>query len=102
MSCFVDFNNKCKVGDMVKMRCGGDFYLDFNEADKRKHFLLVAGGVGINPICSIIRDLAENITKSQSNEHQVILLYSGKTEKDLLFKVRSNTCDKNSEIYSIN
>ena len=80
------------------MRCGGDFYYDFNPVDKRKHFLLVAGGVGINPICSIIRDLAENIAQSQSNEHQVVLLYSGKTKKDLLFKVRRNKSKKSCTV----
>ncbi|RDD42780.1 Oxidoreductase NAD-binding domain-containing protein 1 [Trichoplax sp. H2] len=79
-------HTKCKVGDVVKLRCGGNFYFDFHKTDKKKHLLLIAGGVGINPICSIVRDLAEHIIRSRSDEYRALLLYSGKSRKNLLFK----------------
>lgn len=60
--------------------------------------LLVGGGVGINPLASMFRHISHNIQeqelkwKYQEQQDQphlprVALLYSARTEEDLLFKV---------------
>ncbi|TKS88577.1 Oxidoreductase NAD-binding domain-containing protein 1 [Collichthys lucidus] len=44
----------CTVGSEVAMRVGGDFFFDPSPSDPSVDLLLVAGGVGINPLYSIL------------------------------------------------
>ena len=49
--------------------------------EKNKDLLLVAGGVGITPFISIIKDKTQRKTKTK-----ITLLYASKTEKDIIYK----------------
>lgn len=49
------------------------------QSAQRKEFLLIAGGVGITPIRSLLQELAEE----GSN---VVLLYGNKTDRDIIFE----------------
>lgn len=76
---------------------GGDFYYDINEdVDKDHDVLLLAGGVGINPLISILRHIARQcILQNEATGRQrsikmpkVLLLYSAPKYDDLIFVVR--------------
>ena len=77
---------ECKVGDVVSIRSGGTFYWD-KSFDKKK-VMLVAGGIGINPLFSI---LSEVINMLEENDHsplelpKISLLYSIKAAQSALF-----------------
>ena len=59
--------------------------------DVGKDILLIAGGVGINPLYSIINHLADLCTKGDNpdmfHDTRVVLLYSARTEDELIFMV---------------
>ena len=66
----------CKAGEKVQVRVGGDVFL---EPDSRiKVVLLIAGGIGINPLLSMIRAGVDTETKYH-------LLYSAATVEELIF-----------------
>lgn len=60
-------------GDEVVVRAGGDFTLDFGllKASGKKKLLMVAGGVGINPLYSILKQAEE-----ENVDTPIKLLYS--------------------------
>ena len=68
----------CKVGERVEVRVGGDVYME-EDGGATKVVLLVAGGIGINPLLSIIKASAGSGTKYH-------LLYSASSEKELIFR----------------
>ncbi|CAG7699674.1 unnamed protein product [Allacma fusca] len=74
------FHTECTVGSELNIRCGGDFVLPENP---NGDLVFLAGGVGINPIASMIFHLMEI-----NYEHSITLLYTAKTEQELLFKAR--------------
>nr|XP_061809006.1 oxidoreductase NAD-binding domain-containing protein 1-like [Nerophis lumbriciformis] len=82
----------CKLGSQVAMRVGGDFYFDPSPSDPAVDLLLVAGGVGINPLYSILSHSADLLQLSRAsggrdfNIGSVHLCYSAKTTQELLFK----------------
>lgn len=82
-------HSKCKVGDQVQIRVGGNFYYDPPMQSKIPNLLFIAGGVGINPLLSIMLELKHNfqITKISPPE-RISLLYSARSKEELLFKVR--------------
>ena len=45
------------MGDVVKIQVGGDFF--FEEQDVGRPLLLVAGGIGITPLISILSHAAQ-------------------------------------------
>ena len=55
---------ECKVGDVVSIRSGGTFYWD-KSFDKKK-VMLVAGGIGINPLFSILSEVKNML---EENDH---------------------------------
>lgn len=59
--------------------------------DAGHDLLLVAGGVGINPLYSIINNMADLCVKGGNPEKfrdtRVLLLYSARSEEELIFKV---------------
>lgn len=88
-------------GKVVQVRVGGSFYLarmdiDLESAGSRSpsrysHVLLVAGGVGINPLFSMLLELASHAQGAGNNGKQreavpdVTLLYSVRDAADALF-----------------
>jgi len=98
-----------EVNDLVNLRVGGSFTYDTgeksdasvkainydeaasNETTTKQRLLFVAGGVGINPLFSMIQqwhlDQRENDRGPQS---RAVLLYSARQEEDLLFASELN------------
>ena len=69
------------------MRAGGDFYFDPLLADKDVSLLLVAGGVGVNPLYSILQEVVAR-GGDGGRPVPVSLLFSAGTQDELLFRVR--------------
>ncbi|XP_059160036.1 oxidoreductase NAD-binding domain-containing protein 1-like isoform X2 [Physella acuta] len=84
-------HKKCKVGDKVQLRAGGDFYYDPPDAASGQDLLLLAGGVGINPLFSMLQHFL-HINPGQSSpsgdnpSRKAALLYSAQTPEELIFK----------------
>ncbi|XP_053302723.1 oxidoreductase NAD-binding domain-containing protein 1 isoform X1 [Pleuronectes platessa] len=82
----------CEVGSQVAMRVGGDFFFDPAPSDPPVDLLLVAGGVGINPLYSILLHAADLQHLNQSsgsvdyNIGSAHLCYSAKNTHELLFQ----------------
>uniref|UniRef100_A0A8C5E318 Oxidoreductase NAD-binding domain-containing protein 1 n=2 Tax=Gouania willdenowi TaxID=441366 RepID=A0A8C5E318_GOUWI len=82
----------CAVGSSVAMRVGGDFFFDPSPSDPSVDLLLVAGGVGINPLYSILLHTADLLhlnhasSKGDYNIGSAHLCYSAKNTQELLFK----------------
>ncbi|GFY68253.1 oxidoreductase NAD-binding domain-containing protein 1 [Trichonephila inaurata madagascariensis] len=95
-------HNSCTPGEEVQIRVGGDFYYDplSNKFEAEANLLLVGGGVGINPLVSILceyRDLllaTHYQTESAIQPGRVHLLYSARTENELVFKDTFNVMEK--------
>ena len=66
----------CKTGEKVQVRVGGDVFLETDSGIKV--VLLIAGGIGINPLLSMIRAGVDTETKYH-------LLYSAATVEELIF-----------------
>ena len=79
-------SSDCKVGDVLKIRVGGDFYYDPTSSSV-SNLLLIAGGIGINPIFSIFQHQFNMISSSLSFVPHTHLLYSARNLKELIFKV---------------
>lgn len=78
---------QCKTGDDVQIRVGGDFLYPSDGFSEPHSLLLVAGGVGINPLFSIwlhTKHLAD--MKSSGTPQAVSLLYSAKIAEELIFQ----------------
>ncbi|NXA40108.1 OXND1 protein, partial [Eudromia elegans] len=81
----------CAPGSEVALRVGGDFFFDPQPGDPPVKVVLVAGGVGINPLFSILLHVADlhESQESKGGGYQVgtvRLYYSAKNTKELLFK----------------
>jgi len=80
-------HTKCQEGAEVGVRFGGDFFYPSPDIKEDHSVLLVAGGVGINPLLSIwlhARDLWKGGDESKPNG--VHLSYSASTTEELIFK----------------
>ncbi|KAF3833725.1 hypothetical protein F7725_024929 [Dissostichus mawsoni] len=81
----------CTVGSQVAMRVGGDFFFD-PAPDPSVDLLLVAGGVGINPLYSILLHTSDLLRRNQAsggrdfNIGSAHLCYSANNTQELLFK----------------
>lgn len=82
-----------RVGTPLRVRVGGGFHTPFLAAmashahDAPLHLLLLAGGVGINPLYSMtLAALGQYNQSSAATPVLVSLLYSARTEEALLFK----------------
>lgn len=84
-------HNKCTLGSEVALRVGGEFFFDPQPTDAPRNLVLIAGGVGINPLLSILRHSAD-LHRDQANKRSsyetgtVKLFYSAKNTSELLFK----------------
>nr|XP_046272788.1 oxidoreductase NAD-binding domain-containing protein 1 [Scatophagus argus]XP_046272789.1 oxidoreductase NAD-binding domain-containing protein 1 [Scatophagus argus] len=82
----------CTVGSQVAMRVGGDFFFDPSPSDPSVDLLLVAGGVGINPLYSILLHTTDLLHLNHASDGRdynigsVHLCYSAKNTQELLFK----------------
>ncbi|KAJ7991529.1 hypothetical protein DPEC_G00284820 [Dallia pectoralis] len=80
-------HTQCIVDSLVEMRVGGDFFYDPLPSDPLVDLLLVAGGVGINPLYSILTHAADLLRQnSPNNIGSTHLCYSAKNTQELLFK----------------
>ena len=83
-------HTKCQVGTKIRIRVGGDFVYDPTPSLLSDLFL-VAGGIGINPIFSIMKHQKDLINQSKpSRTPNNILLYSTRNCNELIFKVRNS------------
>jgi len=80
------------VGDRVRIRVGGNFVYHREEASTSekqvKRILLIAGGVGINPLFGMMRQIHSDVllsAKAENVSYRVALLYSASCEEELLF-----------------
>lgn len=86
-------SSQCTLGSRVAMRVGGDFFFNPSPSDPSVDLLLVAGGVGINPLYSILlhmTDLLHLNHASGGRDYSIgstHLCYSAKNTQELLFKV---------------
>ena len=67
-----------QVGDRVEVALGGDF---FYEPDEAESVVLIAGGIGLTPLMSIVRSVHELATGTR-----LTLVYSASTPDELLFR----------------
>ncbi|KAF7480146.1 oxidoreductase NAD-binding domain-containing protein 1 [Marmota monax] len=84
-------HDKCTLDSEVAVRVGGEFFFDPQPTDAPRNLVLIAGGVGINPLLSILRYSAdlhrERANKGSGYEIGTIkLFYSAKNTGELLFK----------------
>lgn len=80
----------CQVGSKLSIRVGGDFYYEVPpKSQDVPEMLLIAGGVGINPLLSILRHITPTAATSPS-KNIITLLYSAKNSEEILFKVYVN------------
>lgn len=71
-------HREAKPGDRLFIDGGhGDTYYEAGMADR---LFLVAGGIGVTPIMSILRYVADTARKAEAT-----LLYSARTRKDLIY-----------------
>ncbi|MBN3314356.1 OXND1 protein, partial [Atractosteus spatula] len=84
-------HTECTLDSEIAVRVGGDFYFDPRPSDPAVNLLLVAGGVGINPLFSILLHVAD-LYRERAREGSgyepcsVKLFYSAKNTEELLFK----------------
>ena len=79
----------------MKLQVGGDFYYYAEKSEQKPDLLLIAGGVGINPLISTMRH-AEDLNEGSGghSEHfgKLMLLYSARTKEELIFHVSIIPC----------
>ncbi|KAM6176283.1 oxidoreductase NAD-binding domain-containing protein 1 [Erethizon dorsatum] len=84
-------HNECTLGSEVAVRVGGEFFFDPQPTDAPRNLVLIAGGVGINPLLSILRYSAD-LHREWANKRSgyeigtIKLFYSVKNTSELLFK----------------
>ena len=76
----------------MAIRAGGDFYYTIDNTDKHSgDLLLLAGGVGINPLYSILQHFQHLHSSHESPNHGCIpkatFMYSARNTDELIFKV---------------
>ncbi|NWV00497.1 OXND1 protein, partial [Upupa epops] len=81
----------CALDSEVALRVGGDFFFDPQPGDSPVNLVLIAGGVGINPLFSILLHIADlhGYQEGKGNGYKmgtVDLYHSAKKTSELLFK----------------
>jgi ring-1,2-phenylacetyl-CoA epoxidase subunit PaaE len=86
------FYKEAKIGDSIEsLYPVGDFKVNSIEKNN-KNYVMIAGGSGITPLYSMIRDILSKNTQSN-----IKLLYANKTENSIIFK---NEIDALTKQYS--
>ncbi|EHB10488.1 Oxidoreductase NAD-binding domain-containing protein 1 [Heterocephalus glaber] len=84
-------HNECALDAEVAVRVGGEFFFDPQPTDPPRNLVLIAGGVGINPLLSILKYSAD-LHREWANKRSgceigtIKLFYSAKNTSELLFK----------------
>ncbi|XP_071951337.1 oxidoreductase NAD-binding domain-containing protein 1-like isoform X2 [Antedon mediterranea] len=82
-------HKECQIGNKVSLRVGGtQIIYDPQPSDPHYNVLLIAGGIGINPLLSMIRH-ANSLKRAQTHWFSPVrfqLLYSASTRKELIFQ----------------
>ena len=83
------------------MKVGGECYFDPNPEGSSPDLLLIAGGVGINPLYSIAQHVAD-ISSDANHQYdgKTVLLFSAKNQDELLYKVHYNYLRKHNLIFN--
>ena len=79
---------QCQVGSELQVRSGGDFFYD-PPREEPSDLLLVAGGIGINPLISMLRHHTQLAASDPEHQKTVRLLYTSSSKEELLFKASS-------------
>ena len=74
-----------KPGKRVKLAAGGSFYFDAEEHGTLKHLVLIAGGIGINPIFSMLKEAYFYRQKLPCLD-RVSLFYSASKPSELAYR----------------
>ena len=85
-------SSQCHVGSRVTLKAGGDFFFDPGPQEQARPLLLVAGGVGINPLVSVLRHCRHLRAESRRTRAgyapgRLELLYSARSAQELIFRV---------------
>ncbi|KAH0510268.1 Oxidoreductase NAD-binding domain-containing protein 1 [Microtus ochrogaster] len=97
-------HKKCTLDSEVALRVGGEFFFDPQPTDAPRNLVLIAGGVGINPLLSILRHSAD-LHRDQADRGRgydigaIKLFYSAKNTSELLFKILKGMVTPSSFIY---
>jgi ferredoxin-NADP reductase/DMSO/TMAO reductase YedYZ heme-binding membrane subunit len=76
------FHERLHVGDRITIsKPGGAFTFDGNGSGKERGIVLLAGGVGITPLMSMMRYLTQSRWPGE-----IYLVYSNKSEVDIVFR----------------
>ena len=96
--------SECQVGDFVTIRSGGDFFWTEEcsmpvpessiDAKKEDRILLVAGGIGINPLFSILLEVSHCLQSATPSKPgpKCAILYTAKDLDSLVFLDSINAC----------
>ncbi|XP_042331844.1 oxidoreductase NAD-binding domain-containing protein 1 isoform X2 [Sceloporus undulatus] len=93
-SCSLDSHSgiyMCTLDSEVALRVGGNFFFDPQPADSPSNLVLIAGGVGINPLFSILLHAAD-LHRARANKGTgykmgtTNLFYCAKNTHELLFR----------------
>lgn len=84
-------HTQCAVDSEVALRVGGNFFFDPQPTDPPTNLVLVAGGVGINPLFSILLHTADlhRMRETKGTGYTMgtaKLFYSAKNTDELLFR----------------
>lgn len=80
-------HTQCTLGSRVALRVGGDFFFDPAPSSPALDLLLLAGGVGINPLYSILLHTADLLREGRGHSiNSAHICYSAKNTQQLLFK----------------
>lgn len=90
-------HNECKVGDVVLLKVGGKCIWRPCEPKLQKNTLFIAGGIGVNPILSMLLHQFEARKGINNCNERSILLYSASTNDELIFKERIDSLSSGSE-----
>ena len=75
----------CEAGDSVDVRVGGTFRYKHDKNNQQDRLLFIAGGVGINPLFSMIQQWHTEQNSLGKNNSRAVLLYSSCATEELLF-----------------
>ncbi|KAH9499269.1 Oxidoreductase NAD-binding domain-containing protein 1 [Bulinus truncatus] len=85
-------HTQCTVGDQLHLRAGGDFVYDPDPSSVNNDLVLIAGGVGINPLFSMLQHFIHihhrnpnSIVSQKMCENKAVLFYSAQSGDELIF-----------------
>ncbi|RIA84238.1 hypothetical protein C1645_423362 [Glomus cerebriforme] len=94
------FHEQANIGDEVNVRVGGEFVWDSlkEKQDRTEHVMFIAGGVGINPLISMLESICQDKLSDKNEEKsfikKVVLFYSARNFNELLFYERIEGLNK--------